>query len=648
MARKGEPGAGEREGREPEDFIPDDLDMLLLAANTAATEAQRAAAAGEIASVSEKRRQSKAAVERAEELERTYALLSAEDSGVDHVGYEWALQAAEEETGIAAPEKAGEVIGGLRKVGDALRRLVAIDPKTPELEGRIEELERVKADLFERARDLAMQAIEAVKLKYQGEESEFERTFKQLQESPLTAHLEFPPDSPEAREAALKMEITELLFRPTADLLSGWDRSIAEEKAKVDKAQAALDTWKAKTTETSQDRRELAQAILTLRGSSSLSQSEANNAWQLENTLKQEVKTRRDAIQKGEATQRNNLIRFESNRMKVEAVLETPASEDEWRTALVEWRTLIGNRERNHQLQDVWPRTHDMQSTLAIQILTASTSNDVNLEEPLQERSSIYPAQLVLGNIKYNRGYGWILPGQRVAQTKDNVRFRNIDRALVRVLPKLKTDLPGSFTNEQRAEGWKESKLGALVPPGGDARKADREFAAMLERLSHPIASAERAFDVKGEGGEIKVYTLEQAKDLLRRARRDAQRLLLETRGHLERETGEAAKRGARVEGLTEENASLREALAKAKKEVGELSKARDADALTHKGEQRAAASENRALQRRLAEMQAAMTSVATALSKALERKAPMLGGDKELRGSITGILEELEKQQSK
>ncbi|HBL39116.1 TPA: hypothetical protein DDZ10_00360 [Candidatus Uhrbacteria bacterium] len=644
-------GSGLEHGREEGESSLDDLDALLASADVAAVEAVRAARAGEIASVEEKKKQSKAAALRAEELQRAYALLSSEDAGVDHVGYEWALQAAEEETGIAAPEGSKEVIARLRKVSDALRRLTAVEPKTEDLEGKIEALRDVREQLFEKARDFAMEALESVKLKYRGEESEFEEKFRVLQASPLTARLEFPPDSPEAREQGMKMEIMELFFRPAAKAMTEWDGETFAMKEKLKPAHEALAHEDAsKQANEHASFKALRDAMLALRGSAQLKESDGNYSWMLKRTLTSELEEREGAIQAREEAQRKNLVFFEANRMRVESVLETITSEDELRTALTELRQLVtawsGNfLEPERMLENV----NKMNHPASYRLYDAFVRYGSGFISPTDKKDHISPRRQLAGKITRFNGNtsGWSdepIPEhrrQKYQREADDMTFANIKRALDKIVPPTPSYHSEDFatlTDKRKAAGWTESKLGALVPPDGNVRALDKQFAATIERLSHPIASAEKAFDIKGEGSELRVYTLGQAKDLLLRARRDARAILVRTVAERDREV---AGKERSIEEVQIENRSLAFQLGVVRTRNEEL-KASGAESETGFTKRLAeVGDEVNKIEKRARVAEGRHEKLLLALQDALgEKKSGLLGGDKALRVRIQAILE--------
>ncbi|MBI4993297.1 MAG: hypothetical protein HZC26_04170 [Candidatus Magasanikbacteria bacterium] len=214
-----------------------EADKLIAELDQAAQEAQSSGARAEAGKIETKKRAKAKAIEETEELQQRFTALKSDDNFVEECAYEWAFDALGNETGVAAPEGIHEKITALRKTGDALRKIVGIEPKTKTVLDKIDELQKLHDKLFEEIKTAAVDALEEVKKKHKGEESDFAKKFKELIDSPLVKLVEYDPNSPEEREKGLKQEITEFLLRPVVDgRLTNLEKVLAETREKITKS----------------------------------------------------------------------------------------------------------------------------------------------------------------------------------------------------------------------------------------------------------------------------------------------------------------------------------------------------------------------------------------------------------------------------
>ncbi|GEM_PF-4025046 len=229
-----DPGNNKGSEKAPSREKLSDVDQLIAEAEAAATAAQRAAVHEEAETTRTKKMASAETAARAEQLQTVYAAFRADDAFVEDNKFEEIWEAGEMETGIAPPEKIQEALDALRKTGEALRKFALIEFKTKELHAKMEELQKLHDRLFDKVQAATVDALEAIKKKHKGEETAFERRYKELTESPLVRGIEFDPNSPEAREKAAKQEIVEFIMRPLAEMrLKKTETSIANLRAKL-------------------------------------------------------------------------------------------------------------------------------------------------------------------------------------------------------------------------------------------------------------------------------------------------------------------------------------------------------------------------------------------------------------------------------
>ncbi|MBI5222680.1 MAG: hypothetical protein HY980_04295 [Candidatus Magasanikbacteria bacterium] len=211
-----------------------EADKLIAELEKAAQEAQSSGARAEAGKIETKKKAKTKAAEETEELQQRFTALKSDDNFVEECAYEWAFDALENETGVAAPGGIHEKITALRKTGDALRKIVGIEPKTKTVLNKIDELQKLHDKLFEEIKTATVDALEEVKKKHKGDESDFGKKFRELIDSPLIRLVEYNPNSPEEREKGLKQEITEFLLRPVVDgRLTNLEKVLAETREKI-------------------------------------------------------------------------------------------------------------------------------------------------------------------------------------------------------------------------------------------------------------------------------------------------------------------------------------------------------------------------------------------------------------------------------
>lgn len=223
---------------EPIDEVSE-VDRLIADAEAAAREVTIATTVEERMTAATKKKDSAAAAERTEEVMRIFSSLRADDANVEDYCYEWVFDAYEAQLNIARPPKVQASIDALKKTGEALRKLAAVDQMSPALEAKMQALQALHDRLFDDVQSATVEALDQIKKKFKGEETEFERRFKVLSESPLIRGVEYDTESPEARERGLKQEIVEVILEPIAESrLKGMDTDI-------DSRRTHLEAWKA-------------------------------------------------------------------------------------------------------------------------------------------------------------------------------------------------------------------------------------------------------------------------------------------------------------------------------------------------------------------------------------------------------------------
>jgi len=130
----------------------------------------------------------------------------------------------------------------------------------------------------------------------------------------------------------------------------------------------------------------------------------------------------------------------------------------------------------------------------------------------------------------------------RVDLVNLRLAFKQVDRDLTKIPPRNSAD-DGTVGYDRL--GWKKAKSGAIVAPGEKATDVEKEFSALLERLSDSELQTINLLD-KPVGEKLPIYTLRQAHQALATARRDMADLIgeagEESRADLEKVAGE--KRG--------------------------------------------------------------------------------------------------------
>ena len=215
------------------------VDQLIADAEELARAAGLAANKEELETTASKKKVSGEAARHAEEFQHFFASLRAQDAFVEDYSYESVFYAYEKQMNIARPPRIQASIEALKKTGDALRKLGAMDHISSLLEQKMQALQTLHDKLFDEVQEATVNALEAVKNKFKGEETEFERRYKTLSDSPLVKGIEYDHDSPEAREKALKQDIVQVVLGPIAESrLKGMETDLKNKKSN-------LITWKA-------------------------------------------------------------------------------------------------------------------------------------------------------------------------------------------------------------------------------------------------------------------------------------------------------------------------------------------------------------------------------------------------------------------
>ncbi|OGH87547.1 MAG: hypothetical protein A3J93_03405 [Candidatus Magasanikbacteria bacterium RIFOXYC2_FULL_42_28] len=743
---------GERIGQESKVDVNglSELDQLIADAEMAAREAQQLAVTEEMATTRTKKQSSAESATRVEELQQWYAGLRADDAFVADYAYEQVFVAAEAETGIATSEKIHGIIAALKKAGDALKNIGAVEPKTDALLNKMDALQKLHDKLFEQIQAAAVDVLDAVKQKYKGEETDFEKRYQTLINSPLVRGVEFDPNSPEARERALKQEIVEVLLRPVAEnRLKAIEKMIVDAQARIeqieDKVYTKMDRLRSPGGYENQQSKK-AEALSIARDLGLVSKDDSRNygndnftVADLNRLASDKIKSLSESIRMLELILARERLAFEVNRMVVEDAIDDEHIDDEHdedvlREAMVELRTFLTIlRNNSNPNRDFSRDVPPPQSGLAVKVLAqyqqfaVSTSDGSIGQNSIYEIHALDPGAQLLGQTGISREYpretreeGYLryqlrklnlqprlsgvdiensllrnfdiqsqslTPGslrgdynQIARQHKDNKEKRPEVAKFLAEFPTAESFLKhmfagqGKLFNLRRAYnkvdaglsnkknvaavpeglievGWTESTLGALVEPGQNARGVDGKYARLLEHLSEPQLEAERAFDIRGERGEFKVYTIEQAVDLLRRARRDVRALV----GDSDRETKNVkadknkdeikiAGLSAEVDALKKKLESALEGAKQAGKSVTIANKERDQAKEAADRHQRNVGTLQQANKQLEDQLEDSVQSVLAGLKSALEAKSGFLGGEKDLRAAVERLMRQLEK----
>lgn len=649
-----------------------DADELIAQAEAAASEAQRAveaqlaqAKATEIRTTTAKKKEREESAQRTEQLHQFFAGLRAEDAFVEDYAFEWVFEAGEAVACVARPEKINETVGALRKTGEALRRFAGIEQMSDVLVKKMEQLRKLHDVLFEQVQTAVVQTLEIVKKKYKGEETEFEARCKFLSEGPLVRGIEQGHDTPEAREAAIKHEISELLWRPVVDgLLKRIEHHITQGRSDLIEIQSRYEKvdWD-KSSE--QEMETFADSISIERGVER-KRFDRRNVWIFKNFVSNCINEREKRIRKEEPLLEHCKLAFEMNSGIVEEILKDEHDQVALQQAFTELQELLrkgqkGIRERYHGWREELYGV-EIKSLLAQKILDRLRRYSVSMENTSNWTRGVFDLSIFIQMMltsdpfidvqKYDETARAITdvvyraclqPGDPAEHFVEDGRFINMRRAYQkseaglsgRKIPKL-DELPEELTKK----GWKVSKLGAFVEPGQDVRVAEREYTKDIERFSQLQVDTENVFDVRDQDGGFRVYTLGQAMDLLRRARRDAMAMIRETAQAQEvsakgKEAGEAERKRLErsIEGLNRELDVLKKA-----------SQARE-NALTGKlgsTEEKVGAARDD-LRRSEAVNEEKLAGIRNALKGVLGKKAGMFSGDREFRQAVLEIMEQIQ-----
>ncbi|HLD20906.1 MAG TPA: hypothetical protein VJB64_02320 [Patescibacteria group bacterium] len=320
------------------------VDQLIADAEELARAAGLAANKEELETTASKKKVSGEAARHAEEFQHFFASLRAQDAFVEDYSYESVFYAYEKQMNIARPPKIQASIEALKKTGNTLRKLGAMDQISLDLEQKMQALQTLHDKLFDEVQEATVNALEAVKNKFKGEETEFERRYKTLSDSPLVKGIEYDHDSPEAREKALKQDIVQVVLGPIAESrLKGMETDLKNKKSN-------LITWKAEYDKLSNQEKPLwgLQDFFNKikpDGSSQRNRNETHG--EIEYKIVQFFEGQQKEINAIEQAIPRDRLAFEMNRMIIDETLAEEHDETTLREAFVAIRAfLVHARER--------------------------------------------------------------------------------------------------------------------------------------------------------------------------------------------------------------------------------------------------------------------------------------------------------------
>lgn len=344
-------GGGALEGGKVDAELSD-VDRLIAEAQAAAEEVALAANAKERAATVSKQKDSGEAAQRTEEIQHWFSALRADDLFVEDSMFEGVFDAYEAQMNIERPPKIQVSIEALRKTGDALRKLGAKDQMSVELETKMQQIQTLHDRLFDEIQAATVDALDKVKRKFKGEETEFERRFKALSDSPLVKGLEYDKDSPEAREKALKQEIVEVILGPIAESrLKGMETGLENRKNMLNALKAEYERVKANNSGWIQ-RDTWGDNEIPLQFREFLGKLREKNTYDVERsgtsrTVMQEVerffRERQAAIDTIQQAIPSNRLAFEMNRMIIDETLAEVHDEEALRETFVALRTFLND-----------------------------------------------------------------------------------------------------------------------------------------------------------------------------------------------------------------------------------------------------------------------------------------------------------------
>lgn len=678
-----------------------ELDALLAAAEEAAEEAQRTANAGEIAAVISTKHEKEDMVARAEGLQREIAGYSPDDDGVEDYYYEEIFRYAEQVTGVATPEDINTLLAEMRKAGEGLRRFAQIQNKSFALQEAVRKLKVKHDNLFQQVQEIVVSSLEDLKRTWKGEANEFEARYQVLLHSPLVKGIEVADvHSPQERREVLKQEIMETCFRPIVDT------RLVPLQHGIEHLNKRLNELRAKRESQLRYNPHLPEVENTHEGSVILKRIKDIEQVIARNTLALTVNQQIVDKVMAEARDESELEEASLWLKKVLDNYRTKARSGE----RYSWGYDKPNSQRSHTDvtlgekilgmchafgvslpgERVYMHTRDVDQQTCEMSITDQLIGVKYPHYPEDRYGSVQATEHLRrkGVLAY---YQMMKDGvdttddalRRAATGNTDATFDEID--LVKIHPELASfmnlglaykkvdagyqkeanrDGESVLPHKLAKNGWKMSVLGAFVPPDENPRRVDFDYSRTLEDLSQPQVEADRLFDVRTPDGAFRVYTFEQATDLLRRARRDARAILDETERAL---MGEKASFATRDAELTRTKATLNESerakstmAERVRQEIDELNaqhrqtieaKDRTIDMARQQARENyhAASQATQAQRRAESERDEALRrndefriKTCGRLEAALQRKVGMFSADKELRTEIQAIINAL------
>lgn len=561
-----------------------EIQALIAAADAGVKEATQETRAVEEKKTRKKKQVAEEGLASAEVIEDILKDAAASDPLVGTFQYEEFFEVAQHETGIAPPVHVKELARALREAHAAIERLGSA-PVNEKVAAAIRQLVEKRASLFDGLRKIAYEHLERIKNKYKGEKDELETVFSRLEHSPLAKGIEYDPNGPEAREMALKQELTELMLRPVMDnRMKEMEKSLELRKRGLLEFSRQFEEVKKEDVYFQGRASSLIQAyrlpVTTARG-------EEFQRWIVENEAEKKLKALKSEVESMESFVAQQRRGIEANALIIRNALEGVHDEAELREALNELRTFLDffrvpfNQRYNHF--DAIKPVPEVKNRLARKLYGEYMTFGVTLGEVPYEVQSVIPDpqiswspgvqllggaresnnpngsfsvnMLALGDSMYERE---ALDGETLDLWTQNRLFpQALDQLLMDVMRTSREGVKGSdedlakklcagkgeLINNRFAflwiqgqkqfkipllpkvlekVGWTLSRSGAWVEPGEDPILVEKKFQNRLDELSKPLAEAEFMFDTPNAEGRFQIFTIRQATDLLARARRDA------------------------------------------------------------------------------------------------------------------------------
>lgn len=590
--RRGEEGGSEK-ARAAE--LPD-IDALLARADAAVEEAQRIEEETGRAEQEEKTKivrktkaQKEEEITRVEMLETEFGAATADRTDIEPF-WEVAFYEAEQELGIAPPEKMTEIIGKLRAAGEGIQRFRALQNPTSEIVRTTAALEAAHAQLLAIVKAETLKALDQVKKKYKGEVSETEARLRELVDGPLAHRTELAPETKEGRMETLRQSLREVLLRPLAEgPLAGARKEYAHfalraegiiqlEKDLVQRAKAA-----------DVSRGDLYPFFTRAQNLGVQIHSSDRTGHEVLSVIRSAKEQAVREQEQNEPEARAAGLNFELNRAIIEAVLAEEGEEDLLQEALINLSAFLGELRRRSQsridtsvndapklsaplakkllarllsfgqpvkggsleesglaLELIGGTSDAFFKTAAADVLLRKAKTDV-LEEVIPGTEGtrwsemLFPLDVKKLKVGYRSHASTSNPDRRFRDTfpteqafvqavfAGKADYLNLRRARMSVAPQAHGDTQLEALSEEFASaGWKQTASGAWVEPNGNMRSAEAAFKKLLEAFSDEQVRAQDVFETRAEDGTFVLHTREQALDLLHRARRDALMLLRE------------------------------------------------------------------------------------------------------------------------